>query len=311
MHERGLQAVWRREETYVIAIAVLAALLIAASEVAPNGVAPIGVTALSGLYAYWLIRLFIETLLFVALRQVIERYLPEPRSFALVTALAIGISLPPFVLAITAFDIVLGYPELGLEAGAAAPASKFTEFGLELLFLSDNHLVLCLLLSLPKIFMARLLPSRAEPPSAREAEAVCEIPSDTVAAAERRAAEPRAAEPHAAEPSTAGPSTAILSRIDPPLSGEILWAEAQEHYVRLKTTEETRMVLHRFSDILLDLPAQAGIQVHRSHWVAFDAIAEPFKDGANLRLRLQSGEVVPVSRSYRSATEQALAGNVG
>ena len=276
----------RREETYVIAIAVLAAMLIAASEVAPNGVTPNDVAALFGLYVYWLIRVFIEALLFVALRQVIERYLPEPRSFVLVTALAILVSLPPFVLAITAFDIVLGYPELGLEVTGAAPASKFTEFGFELLYLSDNHLVLCLLLSLPKILMSRLALTAAE------AAAQAETPSDSATSAEALV--------------LGSSRPAILSRIDPPLSGAILWAEAQEHYVRLKTTEETRMVLHRFSDILLDLPAHAGIQVHRSHWVAFDAIAEPFRDGANLRLRLQSGEIVPVSRSYRSATEQAL-----
>lgn len=271
----------RREETYVIAIALLAAMLIAASNVSPNGT-----TAIISLYAYWMIRLFIEALLFFALRQVIEHYLPEPRYFTMVTALAILVSLPPFVLAITAFDIVLGYPELGLEnAVGGAPASKLAEFGLELLYLSDNHLVFCLLLSLPKIIISRLTPPAVE--AGESVEASAPAPAATASAPE-------------------APGAAILSRIDPPLAGEILWAEAQEHYVRLKTTEETRMVLQRFSDILLGLPARSGIQVHRSHWVAFDAIAEVFKDGANLRLRLQDGEVIPVSRSYRSTTEQAL-----
>lgn len=272
----------RREETYVIAVALLAAMLIAASNVSPGGT-----TAIFGLYVYWLIRLFIEALLFVALRQVIERYLPEPRSFSIVTALAILISLPPFVLAITAFDIVLGYPELGLDISAGgAQVSKFAEFGLELLYLSDNHLVFCLLLSLPKIIISRLAS-----PATEASEKIDVVTAPAVSA----------------PPAPVAPGSAILSRIDPPLAGEIIWAEAQEHYVRLKTTEETRMVLQRFSDILLDLPARTGIQVHRSHWVAFDAIAEVFKDGANLRLRLQGGEVIPVSRSYRSATEQAMA----
>ncbi len=277
----------KRDEIYVIAIAFLAATLIAASNVSPNGA-----TAVFGLYAYWVIRLFIEALLFIALRQVIERYLPDQRNFALVTALAFLISLPPFVLAITAFDIVLGYPELGLHAGGAvsgAPVSKFAEFGLELFYLSDNHLAFCLLLSLPRIMMRYLsLPGAGETPAAERPV----TPVDDALAAQKHAA-----------------GSAILSRIDPPLTGPVLWAEAQEHYVRLTTTDESRMVLQRFSDILQDLPAQAGVQVHRSHWVAFDAVVETFKDGANLRLRLQSGDVVPVSRSYRSATEQALQSN--
>lgn len=266
----------RREETQIVAIALLAAMLIAASNVSPNGT-----TALFSLYAYWIVRLFIEALLFIALRQVIERYLPVPSSFTLVTGLAILISLPPFALAITAFDIVLGYPELGLASGAVAPVSKLMEFGLELLYLSDNHLVFCLLLSLPRIIMNRAAP---------QADLAMEEVASTPSVAQE----------------VPPPGASILARIEPPLAGEVLWAEAQEHYVRLKTTQETRMVLQRFSDILHDLPAQSGIQVHRSHWVAFKAIAESFKDGSNLRLRLQSGEVVPVSRSYRSATEQAL-----
>ncbi|CAN0604853.1 unnamed protein product, partial [Ectocarpus sp. 12 AP-2014] len=186
---------------------------------------PNGTTALFSLYTYWVVRLFIEALLFIALRQVIERYLPAPSSFALVTGLAILISLPPFALAITAFDIILGYPELGLESGAATPVSKLMEFGLELLYLSDNHLVLCLLLSLPRIIMNRTAPQ-------------------PVQATEEAVSAPKVAQ------EVPPPGATILARIEPPLAGEVLWAEAQEHYVRLKTTQETRMVLQRFSDIL-------------------------------------------------------------
>ncbi len=64
------------------------------------------------------------------------------------------------------------------------------------------------------------------------------------------------------------------------------------------------MVLCRFSDALRDLSSADGVQVHRSHWVAHTAIAEVFRDGSNLRLRLKSGDIVPVSRSYRAGIEK-------
>ena len=76
--------------------------------------------------------------------------------------------------------------------------------------------------------------------------------------------------------------------------------------MRLKTSEETRMVLNRFADVLRDLPEEAGIRVHRSHWVAINAVKEAFRDGANLKLKLVTDDVVPVSRSCRAMTERRL-----
>ncbi len=269
--KRTGEGYFRREEAYLVAIAALAAMLIAASTEGRSGQ-----TSLFGLYAYWLIRIFIEALLFVSIRDAVEIHLSGHRAPLIATAISIVVSHLPFVLAITAFDIVLGYPELGLETAASMQASKFAEFAMELVYLFDNHLALCLLLTVPKLLIARLTLQMS-------AATVDAMPVD--------------------EPSQ---SPSLLAGIEPPLSGDIIWAEAQEHYVRLTTSQETRMVLYRFSDILRDLPEDAGIQVHRSHWVAFAAIAEAFKDGPNMRLRLTTGAIVPVSRSFRQATDQAV-----
>lgn len=264
-----MKGAFRREEVHLVAVALLAALLVASSNTSQTAGLP-----LWGVYPYWLVRIGIEAVLFVALRDGIERHLPRIRSLAGVTAAAMLASLVPFVLAVTALDIVLGQPELGLDTGQVPAGLRLAEFAMELVYLLDNHLALCLLLTIPRVVL-------------------------------RTAAAP------AAEMSTAGPEGgaadgAVLRGIDPPLAGEVIWAEAQEHYVRLVTPSEARLVLHRFSDILRALPADAGVRVHRSHWVAFAAIAEAFRDGANLRLRLRNGAVVPVSRSYRGATERAL-----
>ena len=142
---------------------------------------------------------------------------------------------------------------------------------MELIYLSDNHVALCLLLSVPRfIFSQGYAKARGEGAGAP------------------------------------APAESFLSTLEPPLRGELQWVEAQEHYVRLVTAEENRLVLHRFSDIVRELQAEEGIQVHRSHWVAFSAIGKTFKDGTNLRVRLRSGDTVPVSRSHRNDLIRAL-----
>ncbi len=259
----------RREEPYLIAITALCAILVAAS-----GVGTVAGVAIWSVYAYWLVRLCIEAALFIAFREVIEKFGPSAKSPILVLVGAILLSLIPFVLAITAFDIVLGYPELDLRTEGTRNDTQLAAFGKELFYLLDNHLALCLLLSMPR-FIGGLT---------------------------SKSSETELAEPRAKPPST----SSFLANLSPPLDGEIIWAEAQEHYVRLVTTTESRLVLYRFSDILRELPASAGMRVHRSHWVALSAIAETAKKGANLQILLKSGETIPVSRSYRQNFEQAL-----
>ncbi|MFK7964025.1 MAG: LytTR family DNA-binding domain-containing protein [Burkholderiaceae bacterium] len=268
------------ERTGVVVIAVLAGLLLASSNIGQGAGLP-----LFGVYLYWLVRIGIEAGLFVLIRDALQSYWRGSR-LALTIAVATFVSLIPFVLAITAIDIALGYPELGLDGPKSPSDSRVAELGLEFVYLLDNHLFLCLLLSVPQMLVGN--PATAEPKRPTL--------GDELATSEAGIASP---------PIVTGPQS-TLDSIDPPLNGKLFWAEAQEHYVRLTTDAEARMVLHRFSDILRALPEQSGVQVHRSHWVAYEAIDEAFMDGTNLRLRLKTGPIVPVSRSFRAQTERAL-----
>lgn len=263
-----------REERYMALTALFAALLIAASQVPQNS--PV---SLPGTYLYWIVRIAIEALLFFTARQVLEKYLSETISFAWTTAMAIVVSHVLFVLSVTALDIVLGYPELGIETASGSTQSRLRAFALELLYLSDNHIALCLLLTLPRLAL-RTTGNLAPQPAIH--------PLPGTGAHERNM------------------TPTLLSAIDPPLSGDVIWAEAQEHYVRITTGNEVRMVLCRFSDIVRELPDDRGMQVHRSHWVARSAIADAVKDGQNMKLVLLSGDSVPVSRSFKSAVENRL-----
>ena len=57
-------------------------------------------------------------------------------------------------------------------------------------------------------------------------------------------------------------------------------------------------LLLRFSDALTEVDGLEGAQVHRSHWVAWEAVIGSERDGARLFLRLADGDRVPVSRRF-------------
>ena len=252
-----------REERYVIVIALLCAVIIAAHNYSGGGFA-----ALLGSYLYWLVRISIQSLLFFGTRLFIQNYVGRSYSFTAITISAILLSLVPFVLSVTAIDIVLGYPELGIDSPDQSVQFRISALLLELFYLLDNHVALCLLLSIPGWILGR--EQQRSNQSDRENQGT------------------------------------FLSAIDPPLQGDIIWVEAQEHYARITTDSEVRMVLARFSDIVRELSGMDGMQVHRSHWIARSAVVEELKQGQKYHLRITTGEIVPVSRSYKSRVEKQL-----
>jgi len=79
-----------------------------------------------------------------------------------------------------------------------------------------------------------------------------------------------------------------------------LWSvSAEEHYLRLKGRFGERLIRHPFGAAIEQLPAECGVQVHRSHWVAFGRVVRI--EGGTEQLVLLDGTVIPVSRSYRRA----------
>nr|WP_319384071.1 LytTR family DNA-binding domain-containing protein [uncultured Roseibium sp.] len=246
---------------------------------------------LAGLYLYWSIRILLEAGLFVAFLEVFARLpgtLGQTRWSVVLAAL---VSLVPFALAVTALDLILGLPELdemvrtsASETTAAGSTQTVGQthigsFLLEMVYLSDNHFVLCALLSIPLFFgLERVKAETAAPQAAL-------FSGDPEPAGHSQAAE-------------AVLESGYQRHLDPPLAMPVLRAEAQEHYVRLTTATETRMVLYRFNDIVAELPDEVGMQVHRSHWVAFEAMTRLVKDDGRLWLELTDGERLPVSRKY-------------
>ncbi|MDX2145037.1 MAG: LytTR family DNA-binding domain-containing protein [Rhodospirillaceae bacterium] len=96
----------------------------------------------------------------------------------------------------------------------------------------------------------------------------------------------------------------FLQRVRPSLGAKVLALEAQQHYVKVYTDRGTDMILYRFSDAVQEVASTSGLQVHRSYWVAHDAVADICGSGKNYKLTLHNGLTVPVSRSYRGAVQR-------
>jgi len=95
------------------------------------------------------------------------------------------------------------------------------------------------------------------------------------------------------------PSVKFLERLPLKLRGAEVWAvEAEDHYLRLHTSKGQDLILLRLADAIAELEGIEGAQVHRSWWVARDAIADARRGDGRATLKLKDGAEVPVSRTY-------------
>lgn len=91
----------------------------------------------------------------------------------------------------------------------------------------------------------------------------------------------------------------FLERLPLKLRGAEVWAvEAEDHYLRLHTSKGQDLILMRLADAVAELDGIEGMQVHRSWWVARDAIADARRGDGRAVLTLKDGATVPVSRTY-------------
>lgn len=96
-----------------------------------------------------------------------------------------------------------------------------------------------------------------------------------------------------------GPMKTIrLDRMPEGLNGEILCLQTDDHYLRVHTSEGSDLILHRLSDAVRELDGCDGMQVHRSWWVAKEAIEAARIENNRHILALKNGILVPVSRKY-------------
>ncbi|WP_211665149.1 LytTR family DNA-binding domain-containing protein [Leucothrix arctica] len=257
------------EEFWIVVLALLTAWTLAAHQDAYYAI--FGVL---GSYLYWTFRILIETAFLTAVLFAVEKYCHRILPTWARYVSAILLSLIPFTLAITALDLVMGLPELGLDSIDLHSGSRGWAFGLELFYLLDNHIILSVILLLPRL----LLQIGSQVANVTESD----LKKETTAQA------------------------SFFDSINPPLDGRVYCMEAQEHYISITTSDGNRMVLHRFSDAVKQTPSTLGMQVHRSHWVAHAAVKDVVIEGQSMKLKLIDDKEVPVSRSFRTTVDKQL-----
>jgi len=97
----------------------------------------------------------------------------------------------------------------------------------------------------------------------------------------------------------------LLRRLPVAARGPLVALRATDHYVEVTTTAGRALVLMRLRDAIAEAAPTPGLQVHRSHWVAVGRVAGVARRGDGALLRLETGDDIPVSRSYMSAVRSA------
>ena len=77
--------------------------------------------------------------------------------------------------------------------------------------------------------------------------------------------------------------------------------EAEDHYLRVHTDAGSDLILMRLGDAVAELDGLAGARVHRSWWVARDAVTDVQTTNGRTTLVLEHALSAPVSRNNRPA----------
>ena len=126
----------------------------------------------------------------------------------------------------------------------------------------------------------------------------------TIVAAEA-AASPTAEPAAVTGPGPALAPPAILERVALPQRGKLVALIVEDHYVDIVTDKGKTLVLMRLADAIREAVPVPGLQIHRSHWVALDAVVKTQRSEGKVLLELSNGMKLPVSRGYLPAAKEA------
>ncbi|MGI9571326.1 MAG: hypothetical protein ACR2PH_16665, partial [Desulfobulbia bacterium] len=109
---------------------------------------------------YWLVRLSAEFVLFVGTLFILESTLLHTHLFSrnltswpLLAVTSCIVTIVPFVMIVTMLDIAMGLPELGGTVLNKENSWIIKKLVLEILYLTDNHIIFCMLIIFPRILI--------------------------------------------------------------------------------------------------------------------------------------------------------------
>lgn len=101
------------------------------------------------------------------------------------------------------------------------------------------------------------------------------------------------------------PGNAFLDRLPPAVGRRVLSVSSDLHYLQVITDDGEAMLLGALKE-LDEAFGDAGLRVHRSHWVHLDAVVRLHKSAGGWQLEMRGGHRVPISRRKRSTVVALL-----
>ncbi len=98
----------------------------------------------------------------------------------------------------------------------------------------------------------------------------------------------------------------FMALLPPEKQGKLIFLKSELHYLQVVTDKGNSLILYNLSDAISQLSPESGMSVHRSYWVAFDAIQELTKKGRQGTLILKNSQKIPVSRGKLKLVGESL-----
>lgn len=95
----------------------------------------------------------------------------------------------------------------------------------------------------------------------------------------------------------------LAGRLEPEMRGTLISISVRDHYVDVRTDKVRSSLLLWLSDAIDETAPIDGAQVHRSHWVAWEAVQAVERKRDKVLLRLCDGDPIPISRNCREKLE--------
>ncbi|GAB4361501.1 MAG: LytTR family DNA-binding domain-containing protein [Oricola sp.] len=109
-----------------------------------------------------------------------------------------------------------------------------------------------------------------------------------------------------------GADEAVFFRhLKPQIGRRLVSLSMHDHYLEVVTDSGRDMILKRMGDAVAELVDYPGLQIHRSHWVALDAVADVERENGKTHAVLRDGRKLPVSRARAGDLRDLLAGRPG
>lgn len=99
---------------------------------------------------------------------------------------------------------------------------------------------------------------------------------------------------------------ALFERLKPPLRASDIYAlSAEDHYVRVHTSNGDDLILMRLSDAIREVAPLIGLSTHRSWWVSEVGVKSVSRKDGKTSITLHSDIEVPVSRNRNKDVKEA------